>query len=98
MANKVINDKTLQFFIDSIRDKKLIPDEMLQAFVVAISIVVKQGNDIVLDDNILELCDIVNDYWREARYMPTEDTAFVYQMGRLLPCVTLLGLFRAEGD
>ncbi len=98
MATKVINDTTSQFFIDSIRDRKLIPDEMLQAFVVAISFIIKQGQGVTLDDNFLELCDIVNDYWREARYMPTEDTAFVYQMGRLLSCVTLLSLFRAEGD
>lgn len=98
MANKVINDKTSQFFIDSIRDKKLIPDEMLQAFVVAISVVVKQDLGVVLDDNILELCDLVNNYWRLEKYKQTEDPAFVYQMGRLLSCVTLLALFRAEGD
>ena len=98
MANKVINDKTLQFFIDSIVDKKLIPDEMLQAFVVAISFVVKQESSIVLDDNLLELCDLVNNYWRLEKYKQTEDTAFVYQMGRLLSCVTLLSLFRAEVD
>lgn len=98
MANKVINDKTLQFFIDSIVDKKLIPDEMLQAFVVAISFIIKQGQGVTLDDNFLELCDIVNNYWRLEKYKQEEDIAFVYQMGRLLSCVTLLGLFRAEGE
>lgn len=98
MANKVINDKTLQFFIDSILGRKLIPDEMLQAFVVAISNAVKQESGIVLDDDFLELCDIVNDYWRNDRYMQTEDPVFIYQMGRLLSCVTLLSLLRSEED
>lgn len=98
MATKVINDTVSQFFIDSIRDRKLIPDEMLQAFVVAISVVVKQESGIVLDDNLLELCDIVNNYWRLEKYKQTGDPAFIYQMGRLLSCVTLLSLFRSEVD
>ena len=88
----------VKFFIDSILDRKLIPDEMLQAFVMAISTAAKQEPGIVLDDNLIELCDIVNDYWRLERYKQAEDPAFVYQMGRLLSCVTLLSLFRSEVD
>lgn len=98
MAIKILNDTTLQFFIDSILGRKLIPDEMLQAFVVAISNAVKQEPGIGLDDDFLELCDIVNDYWRNDRYMQTEDPVFIYQMGRLLSCVTLLSLLRSEED
>ena len=73
MATKILNDTTLQFFIDSILGRKLIPDEMLQAFIVAISNAVKQEPSIVLDDNFLELCDIVNDYWRNDRLRSEED-------------------------
>ena len=96
MDTKLINDTTLQIFIGSISNRKLIPDEMIQAFVVAINFITKQGQGVTFDDKLNELCDIVNNYWRLEKYKQDEDIAFVYQMGRLLSCVTLLRLLGDE--
>ncbi len=96
MATKIMEDATLQFFTESVLNRELIPDEMLQALVMRIYYIIKHKQDVIFDDDLLEFCDIVNNYWRLDKCRQTEDTLFVYQMGRLLSCVTLLTILYNE--
>lgn len=90
--DKILNDKMIKLFIDSIIDEDAIPDEILQAFVLRTKDIIKREYFDTVDDSFAELSDLVNNYWRNEEYKESNNTEMAFQMGRLLSCVTLLNL------